>query len=289
MCARKELCETEKVSLTCGLLCQSPPGEFGQVVRHVSALVQDDKLVRKETAHVGACHNKNNLTPIQINGCPVLLTHYNDLRGNRFFDPRDKLSFVFNHLCGVTSKPHQHGVVLDEGELWQEALLSRHFPLGNCCVFKKSLGKRQMFVACTEAQQYQPSNHWNSLWESDRTFALTPFTTQVTGIFLLQIHSFSDTNLHVTASKSVSDTLNVVDQSQFATDFVKFVKAEDTKFHVAILENIQSLSEDIWGKRSVEDPVTHTFVNWNKLLNNQHLNTNVSNIKVPPCTLFDMA
>lgn len=42
------------------------------------------------------------------------------------------------------------------------------------------------------------------------------------------------------------------------------------------------------GEKSVEDPVTHTFMNWNKLLNDQYLNTNVSNIEVPPCTLFEM-
>ncbi|XP_049678248.1 F-actin-capping protein subunit alpha-3 [Accipiter gentilis] len=293
MCARQELREPEKVSLICSLLHQSPPGEFGQVVRDLSALVQDDKLVRQEAARVGACHNKNNLTPVQINGRTVLLTRYNDLGGNRFFDPQDKFSFEFDHLRGVISKPQLHGVMLDEGELWREALhkglkayVSCHFPAGNCCVFKKSLGKRQLFGACIEAHQYQPSNHWNSLWKSDWTFALTPFTTQVTGMVLLQIHYFRNANLHVTVSKSVSETLNVIDQSQFATDFVKFLKAEDTKFHIAILENIQALSEDIWGKSLRRKlPVTRTFMNWNKLLNDQHLNTNVSNTEVPPCLL----
>lgn len=131
--------------------------------------------------------------------------------------------------------------------------MSCHFPVGTCGVFKKGLGKRQMFVACIEAHQYQPSNHWNSLWKSGWTFALTPVTTQVTGICPLQVHYFKDANLHVTVSKSVSETLNVIDQSQRATDFVKLMKAEDTKFHVAILENIQALSEDIWGKKSAEE------------------------------------
>nr|XP_009504602.1 PREDICTED: F-actin-capping protein subunit alpha-3 [Phalacrocorax carbo] len=285
----QELCEPEKASLICRLLCQSPPGEFGQVVQDLSALVQDDKLVR----HGGACHNKNNFTPIEINRHTVLLTHYNDLGGNRFFDPQDKLSFEFDHLCGVTSKPQLHGVMLDEAELWREALhkglkayVSSHFPDGNCCVFKKSLGKRKMFVACIEAHQYQPSNHWNGLWKSDWTFALTPFTTQVTGFFLLQLHYFKDANLHVTVSKSVTETLNVIDQSQFATDFVKFVKVEDTRFHIAILENAQALSEDIWGKNLRRKlPVTRTFMNWNKLLKVQHLKTNVSDTEVPPCLM----
>ncbi|KAM9293386.1 LOW QUALITY PROTEIN: F-actin-capping protein subunit alpha-3 [Morus bassanus] len=283
MRAGQELRELEKASLICSLLRPSPPGKFGQVVRDLSTLVQDDKLARQEAAPVGACHNKNNFTPIQINRRTVLLTHYNNLGGNRFFDPQDKFFFEFDHLRGVTSKPQLHGVMLDEGELWEalhkglKAYVSCHFPEGNCCVFKKSLGKRQMFVACIEAHQYQPSNHWNGLWKSDWTFALTPFTTQVTGFFLLQVHYFRDANLHVTASKSVSETLNVID-SQFATDLGKFVEVEDTKFHIAILENTQALSEDIWRKNLRRKlPVTHTFMNWNKLFKDQHLKTSASN------------
>jgi len=165
MCASQELCELEKVSLSCGLLQQSSPGEFGQVVQDLCALVQDNNLVRREAAHVGACHNKNNFTPVQINGRTVLLTHYNDLGGNSFLDPLNNFSFEFNHLRGGASRPQLHGVMLDRGELWREALhealrayVSCHFAAGNCCVFKKILGKRQLFVACLEAHQYQPSN-----------------------------------------------------------------------------------------------------------------------------------
>uniref|UniRef100_A0A8D0FYM3 F-actin-capping protein subunit alpha n=1 Tax=Strix occidentalis caurina TaxID=311401 RepID=A0A8D0FYM3_STROC len=137
----------EKASLICDLLCQSPPGDFGQVVQDLSALVRDDKLVRQEAACMGTCHNKNNFTPIQINGRTVLLTHYNDLGGNSFFDSQDKFSVEFDHLCGVTIKSQLHSVILD-------ACVSCHFPAGNCCMFKKSLEERQLFVACIEAHQY---------------------------------------------------------------------------------------------------------------------------------------
>ncbi|NXK45402.1 CAZA3 protein, partial [Chauna torquata] len=281
--------EQEKLSLICRLLHQSPPGEFRQAVQDLYVLVQDDELVRQEAAHAGAHHNKNNFTPVQVNGSTVLLTHYNDLGGNRFFYPQDKFSFEFDHLSGVTSKTHLHSVMLDEGELWRGALqkglnayVNRHFPVGNCCVFKKSLGKRQMFVACIEAHQYHPSKYWNGLWKSDWTFALTPVMTQVTGIFLLQLHYFKDANLHVTINKSISKSLHVIDRSQFVTNFVKFVKAEDNMIHTAILENIQALSEDMWRKNLRRKlPITRTFMNWNELLNDQHLKTNVSS-KVPP-------
>ncbi|NXI74548.1 CAZA3 protein, partial [Anseranas semipalmata] len=280
----------EKVSLICSLLRQSPPGEFGQVVQDLYALVQDDDLVRQEAANVGANHNKNNFTPVEVNGSTVLLTHYNDLGRNRFFYPQDKFSFEFDHLSGITSKTHLHSVMLDEGELWRGALhkglnayVNCHFPVGNCCVFKKSVGKRQMFVACIEAHLYQPSKHWNGLWKSDWTFALTPIMTRVTGIFLLQLHYFRDANLHVTVRKSVSNSVHVIDRRQFVSDFVKFVKTEDNKIHTAILQNIQALSEDMWRKNLRRRlPITRTFMNWKELLNDQHLKTSVSSKEIPP-------
>uniref|UniRef100_A0A8B9C795 F-actin-capping protein subunit alpha n=1 Tax=Anser brachyrhynchus TaxID=132585 RepID=A0A8B9C795_9AVES len=142
----KQQGEPEKVSLICRLLHQSPPGEFGQVVQDLYALVKDDELVRQEATHAGAHHNKKNFTPVQVNGSTVLLTHYNDLGGNRFFYPQDKFSFEFDHLSGITSKTYLHSVMLDEEELWRGALhkglntyVNCYFPAGNCCVFKKSL------------------------------------------------------------------------------------------------------------------------------------------------------
>ncbi|XP_065597200.1 LOW QUALITY PROTEIN: F-actin-capping protein subunit alpha-3 [Cyrtonyx montezumae] len=271
------LYESEKVSLICRLLRQSPPGEFRQVVQDLCALLQDDELVRQEAALAGAHHNKNSFTPVLVIGNTVLLTQYIDLGGYHFFHPQDKFSFEFDHLITIISKTHLHRVMLDEGELWRVALhkglnayVNCHFPVENCCVFKKSLGKRQMLlVACIEAHQYQLPKHWNSLWKSDWTFALTPVTTRVTGIFLLQLHYFRDVNLHVTVNKSVRESLHAIDRNQFSTDFVKFVKAEDNKIQTAILENIQTLSEHTWKKNLRRRlPVTLTFMNWNELLNN---------------------
>nr|XP_013802596.1 PREDICTED: F-actin-capping protein subunit alpha-3 [Apteryx mantelli mantelli] len=269
----------QKAPLVCSLLLQAPPGEFAQVVRDLQALVRDKELLRHEAARAGAQRSKSHFPPVRINKHTVLVTRYNDLGGNCFFDPQDKLSFAFDHLSRVAGKYRLHDVLLDEGELWKgalhkdlEAYVSRHFPAGNCCVFQKNARKTQIFMACIEAHHYQPSGCWNGLWKSDWTFALTPVTAWVTGIFLLQTHYFNGANIHVTVSKSASEPLNVTDPSQLAIDFVKFVKAEDTKLHIAILENMQTLSEDIWGKNLRRKlPITRTFINWNRLLNEQRL------------------
>ena len=45
-------------------------------------------------------YNKDQLTPVRLPGAdyPAFITDFNDLGGSRFFDPRTKQSFRFDHL-----------------------------------------------------------------------------------------------------------------------------------------------------------------------------------------------
>ncbi|KAI6079052.1 F-actin-capping protein subunit alpha [Aix galericulata] len=106
--------EPEKVSLICRLLRQSPPGEFGQVVQDLYALVKDDELVRQEAAHVGAHHNKKNFTPVQHRRHRLMLTgnhnyakeelHVEQLKRRTGNKRRAKLSAVnLKRFCGRKS------------------------------------------------------------------------------------------------------------------------------------------------------------------------------------------
>ncbi|EMP25004.1 F-actin-capping protein subunit alpha-2 [Chelonia mydas] len=284
-----DLSKEEKVWVICHLLYQAPPGEFCSVFEDLRILVQDDDLMRQEAAQVCAHHNKNNFTLVRIKGTNVLVTRYNDLGGNRFFDPKNKFSFKFDHLSGISNKFQLHRVAWDETELWRTALnsalkayVNSHFPSGDCSVFRKTLKNRQIFVVCIAGHQYKQLGFWNCLWKGEWTFSQVPVITQVTGAIHMQVHYFKDANLHMTVCKTVEETLHVIDPAQLAIDFVKLIKTEDNKFHIAMLENFQALTDEIWRKILRRQlPVTRTVINWNKLLTNQSMKANISSCEVP--------
>lgn len=97
---------------------------------------------------------------------------YSGLGGGRFYDPRSKQSFKYDHLRkeAVDLQPYEADAV---SEPWRTALdietiayTANHYKNGVSSVFARSQGAQITLSICIEDHQFQPKNFWNGRWRS---------------------------------------------------------------------------------------------------------------------------
>jgi capping protein alpha len=265
----EEIPDEEKVTIASDFIKNAPPGEFNEVFSDVRRLLDNDALLKEGAAASFKEYNESQFTPVEVGDSKCLLTPFSSIGGNKYFDPRTKQQFSFDHLkkevTGVSAWSGADDGIEEQRAVFEEAMdayAKDHYPAGICSVY----GKGDEITCCIEDHKFNPKNFWNGRWRSQWTFNTA--TRKATGKLRCQVHYYEDGNVQLETVKDCDEEVAAsADTAMLAKKFVKVIESRERLLQDAITSNYNAMSGTTFKALRRALPVTRTKLDWNKILN----------------------
>ncbi|KAI8978836.1 F-actin capping protein alpha subunit [Trametes punicea] len=276
----------ERIQAASKFLLQSPPGEINDVLNDVRNIISDDDSLQAGVLPALREYNHTQFITADVPGhqhqsivsdaarIPSGSADTEDEQSqDRYWDPRSRTSFRFDHLSLETSDP-EHVEPDPESEPFRAALesasltyLNSHYHDGVVSVFPTP-GSSSRYIIQIVANKYNPSNYWSGRWRSE--YIVDTDAKQLTGKILVNVHYYEQGNVQLSTTHSVSlalpPAIAASGGASAASKVLALVEAEEGKYQSSLSETYAEMGEKTFKGLRRALPMTRSKLDWDRVL-----------------------
>ncbi|KAN0084648.1 F-actin-capping protein subunit alpha [Elaphomyces granulatus] len=245
----------------------APPGELADVVADIKALTVDGPDILPSLEPAFERYNETQLATVKLPGGnqEVIISQYNKLGPNQYYDVESQVSFAFDHASQKVSAVQPHRFDSRNADLIKSLIKSlsvharEHYP---SCSYGAYPAENDTAVAILlVANRYSPNNYWNGRFRTVYIVPISSTSSAITGNIHVDVHYYEDGNVALSTTKPVSVSVS----SLSANTILSRIAAAERDYQEELTRAFSRLAEDAFKGLRRQLPITRQKVEWEKV------------------------
>ncbi|KAJ5618381.1 hypothetical protein N7528_007024 [Penicillium herquei] len=255
------------VELASAFIEGAPPGELSDVVADVQALTEGDDII-PSLLPAFERYNESQLTTVKLPGSSqeVIVSEFNKVEGNRYFDPESQTSFEVDHTAQTASAAQSSPLESQNADLIKSLLKSlgnharEHY--SNCSYGVYPIEDDSAVAILLVANRYSPNNFWNGRFRAIYQVPVSSSSsTTVTGKIHVDVHYYEDGNVALNTTKPI----NISVSSVSAESIISRIAAAERDYQEELNRAFVTMAEGAFKGLRRQLPITRQKVEWEKV------------------------
>ncbi|KAJ5569482.1 uncharacterized protein N7459_008912 [Penicillium hispanicum] len=254
------------IELASAFIEGAPPGELADVVTDVQALTEGDDII-PSLAPAFERYNERQLTTVKLPGSSqeVIVSEFNKLDGNRYFDTESQTSFEIDHATQTASATQSSPLESQNADLIQSLLKAlgiharEHYP--SCSYGVYPIENDSAVAILLVANRYSPNNFWNGRFRAIYQVPVSSSFTSLTGKIHVDVHYYEDGNVSLNTSKPVNTPIPSVS----AESIISRIATAERDYQEELNRAFVGMAEGAFKGLRRQLPITRQKVEWEKV------------------------
>ncbi|RKF75038.1 F-actin-capping protein subunit alpha [Golovinomyces cichoracearum] len=275
---------SSKLEAVCAYVEGAPPGELAEVITDIEALTENDPSILSQLGPTYKKYNEDQFATVKLPGSSqhvyqslssleammnrlivlqVIISSYNSLGDNRYYDVESSSIFTFDHTTQIASNVQSYPIESIHLELLKsiskiiKPYIQEHYPNASFGVYPvKDDSEIAILIV---ANKYSPKNFWNGRWRSLYTYSPSSLTLE--GFIKVDVHYYENGNVRLLTTKPITISLS----SNTASAIVQEISGTERRYQEELNKGFHNLSEGAFKGLRRQLPVTRQKVEWDKI------------------------